>query len=181
MVHNSVPSYSGIGSLNIDDRDVSYNIELECKSSMMCVNRECPDDFKDPFTSSNGAKSSSTERGVFRMRACDAVLTNRNVDSYEMEDEVLSLSSGDDSDDEIPVFVTCDRCNQVFGSHSDASHHENNCSITVDVVLSTPSFMIMRFTDMQSLVQYLIDLGRMVVESDKVYYIPNVDLDNGES
>jgi hypothetical protein len=89
------------------------------------------------------------------------------------EDEELLLSFDDESNDEnIPVFLTCDKCCQVFGRVEDAHSHEAACTNNVEFILSDSSPARKKFLEIHSLVQYLIDLGRTVREADYVYYIP---------
>ena len=102
--------------------------------------------------------------------------TTKQDEHGPVEDEghVPSSSSEEESDDDIPVFLTCDRCNQVFGCYNDAYRHEINCTN----MRKTSSHTVTEFRDKTTLIQYLIDLGRMVKEKDYIYYIPPSVSDN---
>lgn len=100
------------------------------------------------------------------------VTINQLCTLQDGDKELLSSSDDESNNENIPVFLTCDKCCQVFGRREDALSHEAACTNNVDSVLSESCPARKKFSEIHSLVQYLIDLGRTVREADYVYYIP---------
>ena len=108
--------------------------------------------------------------------------SNKENINQEMRREDHSMASDDDEDD-VPAFVTCDKCNLVFTDEDAAMRHENQCTYSTeshhhaanDAVLGQKKKKI--FDDPLTLVNFLVDLqssrnGQTLREDDQIYFQP---------
>lgn len=94
--------------------------------------------------------------------------------NHEASDAASEISSGSDNDD-VPAFLTCDKCGMVFAAAQEACEHENNCTIT-----SNNNSNVQQqgrvFGDKNLLIQYLVDhhseKDKWVNERDMIFFRP---------
>ena len=74
--------------------------------------------------------------------------------------------------EDVPVFLTCDKCSLVFGDKQEAWTHEENCTHgNTDIIQGSKVF-----DNKNLLIQFIIDYqssnkGKVLNEDDKVYFV----------
>jgi len=94
--------------------------------------------------------------------------------SFDLE----GLSSGVQVE-EVPVFLTCDKCSLVFGDKHEAWTHEQRCTRdSIDIMQGAKVF-----DNKNTLIQFIIDYqtsnkGKVLNEDDKVYFVSSEEYIN---
>ena len=95
--------------------------------------------------------------------------------SFDLE----GLLSSDQVED-VPVFLTCDKCSLVFGDKHEAWAHEENCTRdSIDIMQGECRV----FDNKNLLIQFIIDYqtsnrGKVLNEEDKVYFVSSEEYIN---
>ena len=93
--------------------------------------------------------------------------------SFDLE----GLSSSVQVED-VPVFLTCDKCSLVFGDKQEAWAHEENCTRdSIDIMQGSKVF-----DNKNTLIQFIIDYQtsnkKVLNEDDKVYFVSSEEYIN---
>lgn len=81
--------------------------------------------------------------------------------------------------EDVPVFLTCDKCSLVFGDKQEAWTHEENCTHgNIDIIQGSKVF-----DNKNLLIQFIIDYqssnkGKVLNEDDKVYFVSSEEYIN---